>query len=246
MTPREFSERLAKRARKANVSLDPQAVESLAAYFRLLEFWNEKVNLTAFPLKGAPDEAIDRLLIEPLVVARHLRGAHGHGQGPHLSPHPRLLDIGSGGGSPAIPLKIAIPSLSLVMVESKTRKSAFLREAVRHLNLTDTSVETVRAEDLLTRPGTARITRPRQRQGRARRAETSDQHPGLPQAGRSGPAFQNLHRHRHPVARCPAAGLRSHLDPRREPPQPARCAEENALTRGMGQVRVAGSRPCST
>ena len=37
------------------------------------------------------------------------------------------------------------------MVESKTRKSAFLREAVRHLNLADTSVETTRAEDLLTR-----------------------------------------------------------------------------------------------
>ena len=152
MTPREFNERLAKRARKASVSLEPQAVESLAAYYRLLEFWNEKVNLTAFSLKDAPDEAIDRLLIEPLVVARHLRGSHGHGQGPHLSPHPRLLDIGSGGGSPAIPLKIAIPSLSLIMVESKTRKSAFLREAARHLNLTDTSVETVRAEDLLTRP----------------------------------------------------------------------------------------------
>jgi len=149
MTPREFNERLAKRARKANVSLEPRAVESLAAYYRLLEFWNEKVNLTAFSLKDGPDEAIDRLLIEPLVVARHLRGAHGHG--PHLGPHPRLLDIGSGGGSPAIPLKIAIPSLSLLMVESKTRKSAFLREAVRQLELSDTSVETVRAEDLLTR-----------------------------------------------------------------------------------------------
>jgi 16S rRNA (guanine527-N7)-methyltransferase len=150
MTPREFSERLAKRARKANISLDPQCSESLAAYYRLLEFWNEKVNLTAFPLKDAPDEAIDRLLVEPLVAARHLSSTHGHS--PHLGPHPRLLDIGSGGGSPAIPLKIAIPSLHLVMVESKTRKSAFLREAARQLNLTDTSVETVRAEDLLTRP----------------------------------------------------------------------------------------------
>lgn len=150
MTPREFSERLAKRARKANVTLDSRAVDSLGAYYHLLEFWNEKVNLTAFSLKDAPDEAIDRLLIEPLVAARHLTGPHGHG--PHLGPHPRLLDIGSGGGSPAIPLKIAIPALHLVMVESKTRKSAFLREAARHLNLTDTSVETVRAEDLLTRP----------------------------------------------------------------------------------------------
>ena len=107
------------------------------------------MNLTAFSLKDAPDEAIDRLLIEPLVAAKHLLGGHAHG--PHLGPRPRLLDIGSGGGSPAIPLKIAMPSLSLVMVESKTRKSAFLREAARQLNLTDASVETSRAEDLLTR-----------------------------------------------------------------------------------------------
>ena len=141
---------MAKRARKANVTLDPPAAEALGAYYRLLEFWTEKVNLTAFSLKDAPDEAIDRLLIEPLVAARHLHGTHGHG--PQFGPHPRLLDIGSGGGSPAIPLKIAIPSLHLLMVESKTRKSAFLREAVRQLNLSDTSVETVRAEDLLTRP----------------------------------------------------------------------------------------------
>jgi 16S rRNA (guanine527-N7)-methyltransferase len=152
MTLREFSERLAKRARKANVAVDQRTADSLAAYYRLLEFWNEKVNLTAFSLKEAPDEAIDRLLIEPLVAARHLHGTHAHGHGPHLGPHPRLIDIGSGGGSPAIPLKIALPSIQLLMVESKTRKSAFLREAVRHLSLTDTSVETARAEDLLTRP----------------------------------------------------------------------------------------------
>jgi len=62
-----------------------------------------------------------------------------------------MLDIGSGGGSPAIPLKLAMPALNLTMVESKTRKSAFLREAVRVLNLADAAVETARAEDLLTR-----------------------------------------------------------------------------------------------
>jgi 16S rRNA (guanine527-N7)-methyltransferase len=154
MTPREFNDRLTKRARKANVTLEPQLVESLGAYFRLLEFWNEKVNLTAFSLKDGPDEAIDRLLIEPLAAAKHLHGSHGQGHphGPQLGPHPRMLDIGSGGGSPAIPLKLAIPSLNLVMVESKTRKSAFLREAIRQLNLTESLVETIRAEDLLTRP----------------------------------------------------------------------------------------------
>ncbi len=100
---------------------------------------------------GAPDEAVDRLLVEPLVAARHLAGSHAH---PHflVGPHPLVLDIGSGGGSPAIPLKLALPSLRLIMVESKTRKSAFLREAIRHLGLTDTDVITARAEELLTRP----------------------------------------------------------------------------------------------
>lgn len=154
MTPREFSERLAKRARRANVALEPRVIDALSTYYGLLETWNEKVNLTAFSLKNAPDEAIDRLLIEPLVAAKHLQGSHGHGRphGPGLSPHPRMLDVGSGGGSPAIPMKIAIPSLALTMVESKTRKSAFLREAVRQLGLADAVVETARAEDLLTRP----------------------------------------------------------------------------------------------
>lgn len=153
MTVREFSDRLSKRSRKAGVSIDPSLAEALAAYYHLLEFWNQKINLTAFSLSDAPDEAIDRLLIEPLVAARHLRGSGGHGHGhPMLGARPRMLDIGSGGGSPAIPLKLAVPSLNLLMVESKTRKSAFLREAVRALNLADTTVETARAEELLTRP----------------------------------------------------------------------------------------------
>ncbi|MEK6629317.1 MAG: 16S rRNA (guanine(527)-N(7))-methyltransferase RsmG [Acidobacteriota bacterium] len=151
MTAREFSDRLSKRSRKAGVSIDPALAEALAAYYHLLEFWNQKINLTSFSLSDAPDEAIDRLLIEPLVAARHLHGSGGHGH-PMLGPRPRMLDIGSGGGSPAIPLKLAVPSLNLLMVESKTRKSAFLREAVRTLNLADTTVETARAEELLTRP----------------------------------------------------------------------------------------------
>ncbi len=131
-----------KRARRAGLSLDPRVGEALAAYYRLLELWNAKVNLTAYSLADPLDEALDRLLIEPLAAARHLQAA----------PRLHLMDIGSGGGSPAIPLRIAMPAMTLVMVESKTRKAAFLREAVRQLDLANTSVETVRAEDLLARP----------------------------------------------------------------------------------------------
>ena len=147
-----MSDRIHKRTRKAGVTLDPQLVEPLCAYYNLLEFWNEKINLTAFSLKDAPDDAIDRLLVEPLMAAKHITGSH-HGHG-HLTAgaSPTFLDIGSGGGSPALPLKLAIPGMTLRMVESKTRKSAFLREAIRVLNLSNADVETARAEELLTRP----------------------------------------------------------------------------------------------
>jgi 16S rRNA (guanine527-N7)-methyltransferase len=62
------------------------------------------------------------------------------------------MDVGSGGGSPAIPMKLSAPAIALTMVESKARKSAFLREAVRSLHLDRTAVETARYEELLARP----------------------------------------------------------------------------------------------
>ena len=58
------------------------------------------------------------------------------------------FDLGSGGGSPAIPLKIVRPQLRLTMVESKSRKAAFLGEVVRSLALTAIHVVTVRIEEL--------------------------------------------------------------------------------------------------
>jgi 16S rRNA (guanine527-N7)-methyltransferase len=139
---REFRERLVRRARKADVPLSPIVADGLERYFQLLTKWNEKINLTAFRLQcGGSDESIDRLLIEPLIAATHLPAGARIG-----------VDIGSGGGSPAIPLKLATPGLRLRMVESKTRKAVFLREAVRELGLNDMEIETSRFEELLARP----------------------------------------------------------------------------------------------
>jgi len=63
-----------------------------------------------------------------------------------------MLDVGSGGGSPAIPMALAVPSVRLLMVESKTRKSVFLREAVRAVALEGAEVAASRYEELLARP----------------------------------------------------------------------------------------------
>ena len=138
LNSRNFRGRLQRRAKRAGLTVPSDLIESLAAYFDLLYRWNERMNLTGL---GGRDEAIDRLLIEPLMAVKHLQ-----------SQKVAVLDIGSGGGSPAIPMKLAAPEIILRMVEAKTRKAAFLREAVRELTLCDTVVETSPYEELLARP----------------------------------------------------------------------------------------------
>lgn len=133
-----FRERLVKRASKAGLILPVPVAEQLQQYFELLQKWNQKLALTSLPIQDAQDEALDRILIEPLVAAKALPAPDAH-----------LVDVGSGGGSPAIPLKICADRVSLRMVESKTRKAAFLREVVRALKLTSTSVDSVRVAELL-------------------------------------------------------------------------------------------------
>jgi 16S rRNA (guanine527-N7)-methyltransferase len=138
---RDFRTRLAKRAARTGLFLDEGLANSLTAYYELLARWNRKINLTS--LENA-DEAIDRLLLEPVLAARSLSLPAGPVE---------LIDVGSGGGSPAIPLALALASTRLTMVEVKARKSAFLREAVRQLGLRGAAVENARYEELLASPG---------------------------------------------------------------------------------------------
>jgi 16S rRNA (guanine527-N7)-methyltransferase len=144
-----FREKLASRAEIAQLDIKNSLFEPLETYFRLLQQWNRRVSLTSLPVETLGDDAIDRLLIEPLIATRYLPNADVV-----------MMDIGSGGGSPAIPMKIAVPTISLSMVESRGKKAAFLREAVRTLGLIRTTVETARAEELEAEPnvrGTADV-----------------------------------------------------------------------------------------
>lgn len=141
MNSREFQERLGRRARRAGLQIPQELGLKLETYFRLLAAWNTKINLSGLDLADRTPEAIDRLLIEPMAAAKYV--AQGG---------TRILDVGSGGGSPAIPFLLAVPDARLVMVESKTRKSVFLREAVRRLELANADVINARFEELLSRP----------------------------------------------------------------------------------------------
>lgn len=138
--PADLTTRIAERSSLAGVKVSPETIQKLHAYIELLARWNRRINLTALAVDPPTDEAIDRLLVEPLVAAGRIR------------PDDRLVvDVGSGGGSPAIPLKLAAGHLRMVMVESRTRKSAFLREAVRELELPYVEVANCRLEELAAR-----------------------------------------------------------------------------------------------
>lgn len=138
MAARDLRTRLTRRASKASLFLPGDLPDRLLAFYELLAKWNRKINLTAL---DDPDGAIDRLLLEPVAASKYLPVGAA-----------TLMDIGSGGGSPAIPMKLAAPFLSLTMVEVKARKCAFLREAIRQLGLERTTVENKRYEELLVRP----------------------------------------------------------------------------------------------
>jgi len=137
---RDTIARLSRRIAKAGGTASPAQVTSLAAYVELLAKWNKKINLTAMPVDPLSDEAADRLIVEPVLGARR------------LMPTDRVvLDVGTGGGSPAIPLAIMASHARVVMVEVKVRKCAFLREVVRQLGLAGAAVENCRIEELLSR-----------------------------------------------------------------------------------------------
>lgn len=142
MSSKRLRERIVRRARSVGLDLSEAVLAGLEAYFAELARWNRKINLTALALDGdGSDEAVDRLLIEPAVASKYIPASAK-----------LLLDIGSGGGSPAVPIKLCRPDLALTMVEVKVRKSVFLRQVARLLGLDRTQVETSRFEELLARP----------------------------------------------------------------------------------------------
>jgi 16S rRNA (guanine527-N7)-methyltransferase len=137
MNSTQFSSLLLSRATAACLSIDEDLLDRLWTYFKLLAHWNARINLTGFSLEQPTARSIDRLLIEPLQIARSL-----------TYPLDVWLDLGSGGGSPAIPIQLYRPANLLVLVESRGRKAAFLREVARELRLRQVEVEVIRIESI--------------------------------------------------------------------------------------------------
>jgi len=128
-----FRERV-ERVLGADAGLAREHWGRLEALDALVVKWSKAVDLTGF---RSEDVRVRRYFAESLAAVQHLpeRGA--------------ALDIGSGGGSPALPLAVVRPEMTFSLVESNQRKAAFLEEAARSLGLNNVTVHAQRFEALL-------------------------------------------------------------------------------------------------
>ncbi len=104
----------------------------LNLYLDQLEEWNRKINLTGL---SSRQRIVDELLVDSVLPS------------PFLPEQGALLDVGSGAGFPAIPIKICKPRLTCRLLEPNSKKISFLRHIIRVLGLRDIEAAAIRIED---------------------------------------------------------------------------------------------------
>lgn len=124
------------------IELPASAQEKLLAYVALLYKWNRTYSLTAL---REQEMAVSHHLLDSLAILPFV-------------PAGRLLDVGSGGGMPGIPLAIACPAVSVTLLDSNTKKTAFLQQAAIELGLANISVHAGRVEQYHPQSGFNAIT----------------------------------------------------------------------------------------
>lgn len=117
---------------KFNVKVSDEQLKKFEKYYELLIFYNEKFNITNITEK---QEVFVKHFIDSVLGVDKICGK-------------TLIDVGSGGGFPAIPLKIMKEDLSVTMLEATGKKCTFLNAVISELGLKDIRVINGRAEDL--------------------------------------------------------------------------------------------------
>jgi 16S rRNA (guanine527-N7)-methyltransferase len=132
-------------AQTHGVSLEGALADKLSAYLDLLLATNAEFNLTAVTNR---EEAWLRHIADSLSLAPELRT---------FASDSKVIDVGSGGGLPGIPLAIAFPSMRFTLLESTGKKAHFLEQTAQKLGLSQVRVVSERAEDFAQGKGRERF-----------------------------------------------------------------------------------------
>lgn len=128
---RQWHARLESGSRELGLALDAEQLAALGRLTALLRARNREVNLTAI---DTPEGILGVHLLDSLSIAPHLGGAR------------TLLDVGTGGGFPGLPLAIALPERSFTLIDGTQKKIRFVQEAIAALGLRNATALAVRAE----------------------------------------------------------------------------------------------------
>lgn len=107
-------------------------IDLLLDFVRLIEKWNKTYNLTAIRKR---DEMLRLHILDSLAVLPFVTGQ-------------KIIDVGTGAGLPGIPLAILMPSVQFTLLDSNSKKTRFVRQAVLELQLNNVEVMHGRVESL--------------------------------------------------------------------------------------------------
>ncbi|WP_169788858.1 16S rRNA (guanine(527)-N(7))-methyltransferase RsmG [Vulgatibacter incomptus] len=117
--------------RSFGVEVGPEALDKLAAFVTELLKWNRKINLTAIE---DPAAVAELHVLDSLAIGRHVPDGA------------KLLDVGTGGGFPGIPLAIVRPDVECLLVDRTEKKVLFLKTVIARLGLRNARAAHLRIE----------------------------------------------------------------------------------------------------
>jgi len=126
---------LGKTARILGIELGDTQLAQFDVYENELLQWNAKTNLIS---ENSSQEIITRHFLDSLTAMQFIQ-----------KPNARMIDVGCGAGFPGLPLKIALPSLKLYLLETNRKKVSFLKHIIRLLNLSEAVVLHDRVENII-------------------------------------------------------------------------------------------------
>lgn len=130
---REFKHHLINGSNALGIKVSEHQTERMLLHSKELMAWNKKINLTAIK---KPFQIAEKHFIDSIAAASFLENEQ------------TIIDLGSGGGFPGIPIKIMNPSANVVLIDSSRKKINFLKHVIRMLDLDKIDAVHSRVEDL--------------------------------------------------------------------------------------------------